>query len=162
MPPFLLPSPICRGRSLWLNRAEIARHAGFTLTEVVLGFVLGSGIGAALAVAMGFSARLTGVLRPILTFSQTIPVFALGADPDPVAGLWHGAQDRDDGADRVLSGRQRHFWTGWAAPRRRRWIWRRSWAPRAGGSCAICASRPRCRSWRPGCGWRRSMPRSAR
>ncbi len=86
MPPFLLPSPLAVAEALWLNRAEIARNAGFTLTEVVLGFTLGSAIGAALAVAMGFSARLTGILRPILTFSQTIPVFALA----PILTLWLG------------------------------------------------------------------------
>lgn len=86
MPPFLLPSPAAVAQALWLNRAEIARHAGFTLTEVVLGFVLGAAIGAALAVAMGFSRRLTGILRPILTFSQTIPVFALA----PILTLWLG------------------------------------------------------------------------
>lgn len=86
MPPFLLPSPAAVAQALWTNRAEIARHAGFTLTEVVLGFVLGAAIGAALAVAMGFSRRLTGILRPILTFSQTIPVFALA----PILTLWLG------------------------------------------------------------------------
>ena len=63
MPRFLLPSPAAVAEALWLNRAEIARHAGYTLTEVVLGFGLGAALGAALAVAMGFSARLTGVLR---------------------------------------------------------------------------------------------------
>lgn len=86
MPPFLLPSPAAVAEALWLNRAEIARHAGFTLAEVLLGFLLGAGLGAALAVAMGFSDRLTGVLRPILTFSQTIPVFALA----PILTLWLG------------------------------------------------------------------------
>jgi len=86
MPPFLLPSPRAVLEALWLNRAEITRHAGFTLAEVVLGFTLGSALGAALAVVMGFSQRLTGVLRPILTFSQTIPVFALA----PILTLWLG------------------------------------------------------------------------
>ena len=86
MPSFLLPAPAAVAEALWLNRIEIARNAGFTLTEVVLGFTLGSVIGAALAVAMGFSARLTGILRPILTFSQTIPGFALA----PILTLWLG------------------------------------------------------------------------
>ncbi len=86
VPSFLLPAPTAVAEALWINRAEIARHAAFTLTEVVLGFVLGSAIGAALAIAMGFSKRLTGVLRPILTFSQTIPVFALA----PILTLWLG------------------------------------------------------------------------
>jgi len=86
MPAFLLPPPMAVAEALWINRAEIARHAGFTLAEVVLGFTLGSALGAALAVAMGFSQKLTGVLRPILTFSQTIPVFALA----PILTLWLG------------------------------------------------------------------------
>ncbi len=86
MPSFLLPSPMAVLEALWLNRAEIARHAGFTLAEVVLGFALGSALGAMLAIAMGFSERLTGHLRPILTFSQTIPVFALA----PILTLWLG------------------------------------------------------------------------
>ncbi|SIQ93652.1 putative hydroxymethylpyrimidine transport system permease protein [Paracoccus thiocyanatus] len=86
MPPFLLPSPAAVLDALWINRAEIARHAGFTLAEVALGFTLGATLGAALAVAMGFSQKLTGVLRPILTFSQTIPVFALA----PILTLWLG------------------------------------------------------------------------
>lgn len=86
MPPFLLPSPAAVAEALWLNRAEIARHAGFTLSEVLLGFLIGAAVGAALAVAMGFSDRLTGILKPILTFSQTIPVFALA----PILTLWLG------------------------------------------------------------------------
>lgn len=86
MPPFLLPSPPAVAQALWLNRAEIASNAGYTLAEVVLGFTLGSALGAMLAIAMGFSERLTKVLRPILTFSQTIPVFALA----PILTLWLG------------------------------------------------------------------------
>ena len=86
LPAFLLPSPAAVAQALWINRAEIRRHAGFTLTEVALGFALGSALGAALAVAMGFSQKLTAVLRPLLTFSQTIPVFALA----PILTLWLG------------------------------------------------------------------------
>lgn len=86
MPAFLLPGPQAVATALWSNRAEIAQHAGFTLAEVILGFGLGSALGATLAVAMGFSPRLTGVLKPLLTFSQTIPVFALA----PILTLWLG------------------------------------------------------------------------
>lgn len=86
MPAFLLPGPQAVAQSLWLNRAEIAHQAGFTLAEVLLGFTLGAGLGAALAIVMGFSQRLTGILKPLLTFSQTIPVFALA----PILTLWLG------------------------------------------------------------------------
>lgn len=86
MPPFLLPSPVAVAQALWVNRSQIATHAGYTLTEVIAGFALGSALGMALAVLMGFSPRLRNVLRPILTFSQTIPVFALA----PILTLWLG------------------------------------------------------------------------
>lgn len=86
VPAFLLPAPLSVAEALWLNRAEIARHAGYTLAEVVLGFGIGAGLGAGLAIAMGFSQWLTGLLRPILTFSQTIPIFALA----PILTLWMG------------------------------------------------------------------------
>jgi putative hydroxymethylpyrimidine transport system permease protein len=86
MPAFLLPGPGAVAQSLWINRAEIAWNAGFTLSEVVLGFALGAGLGAGLAIAMGFSPRLTAILSPFLTFSQTIPVFALA----PILTLWLG------------------------------------------------------------------------
>ena len=86
MPSFLLPSPGAVAQALWINRAEIAQHATYTLTEVTLGFLIGSIIGAGLAIAMGFSLRLTSVLKPLLTFSQTIPVFALA----PILTLWLG------------------------------------------------------------------------
>ena len=86
MPAFLLPGPQAVAQSLWLNRLEIAHNAGFTLAEVLLGFTLGAALGAALAIAMGFSQRLTAVLKPLLTFSQTIPVFALA----PILTLWLG------------------------------------------------------------------------
>lgn len=84
--PYLLPSPLAVGRALWAGRAELALAAAHTLAEVVLGLGLGALIGAGLAVAMGFSARLTALLRPILTFSQTIPTFALA----PILTLWLG------------------------------------------------------------------------
>ncbi|WP_134680849.1 ABC transporter permease [Paracoccus ravus] len=86
LPAFLLPSPLSVVRALWFNRAEILHHAGSTLAEVVLGFFIGAALGAAIAVAMGFSPKLTAILRPILTFSQTIPVFALA----PILTLWLG------------------------------------------------------------------------
>ncbi|AGT07216.1 ABC transporter permease [Paracoccus aminophilus] len=86
LPPFLLPSPVAVVKSLWLNRAEIAQAASFTGAEVVLGFVIGASLGAALAVIMASSRRISGVLHPLLTFSQTIPVFALA----PILTLWLG------------------------------------------------------------------------
>ena len=86
MPPFLLPSPQAVAQALWLNRAEIAHAALFTGAEVLAGFVIGATLGAVLAITMASSRRITGVLHPLLTFSQTIPVFALA----PILTLWLG------------------------------------------------------------------------
>lgn len=86
IPPFLLPSPLAVVDALWLNRAEIAHAALFTGTEVLAGFAIGATLGASLAILMASSARITGVLHPLLTFSQTIPIFALA----PILTLWLG------------------------------------------------------------------------
>lgn len=86
LPPFLLPAPRAVLEALWLNRPEIAHAAAFTATEVLAGFVIGSGLGAGLAVMMASSRRLTRVLHPMLTFSQTIPIFTLA----PILTLWLG------------------------------------------------------------------------
>lgn len=86
LPPFLLPSPIAVADALWLNRAEIAHAALFTAAEVLAGFAIGAALGALLAVAMAASQRITGLLHPLLTFSQTIPIFALA----PILTLWLG------------------------------------------------------------------------
>lgn len=86
LPPFLLPSPIAVAEALWLNRAEIAGAALFTGTEVLLGFLIGAGLGMVLAILMASSRRISETLHPLLTFSQTIPVFALA----PILTLWFG------------------------------------------------------------------------
>ena len=57
IPPFLLPSPAAVADALWLNRAEIARNAGFTLLEVMLGFTLG----AAIVIALGQLPNVLGL-----------------------------------------------------------------------------------------------------
>lgn len=86
LPPFLLPSPAAVTKALWFNRTEIAHAAGFTAAEVLAGFAIGATLGAMLAITMAMSQRITGLLHPLLTFSQTIPIFALA----PILTLWLG------------------------------------------------------------------------
>ncbi|MEI4486969.1 ABC transporter permease [Frigidibacter sp. MR17.14] len=86
LPPFILPPPERVLTTLWSSRALIAEHAGITLTEILAGLLLGSLFGAGTAVAMAALPRLEAVLRPVLVFSQTIPVFALA----PLLTLWLG------------------------------------------------------------------------
>ncbi|MEO0362031.1 MAG: ABC transporter permease [Pseudomonadota bacterium] len=85
-PHFILPGPFRVAEALWSNRALIAGHAAVTMIEVVLGLAIGAALGAATAVQLAISPRARALLRPVLVFSQAIPVFALA----PVLTLWFG------------------------------------------------------------------------
>ena len=86
LPGYILPAPMRVLNTLWNSRALISEHALVTLLEVVIGLAIGAGLGVitAIQLAMSPSARL--FLRPILVFSQALPVFALA----PILTLWLG------------------------------------------------------------------------
>ena len=86
LPSYILPAPMRVLDTLWNSRALIGEHALVTLLEVVIGLAIGAGLGVitAIQLAMSPSARL--FLRPILVFSQALPVFALA----PILTLWLG------------------------------------------------------------------------
>ena len=86
LPGYILPAPMRVLNTLWNSRALIGEHALVTLLEVVIGLAIGAGLGVitAIQLAMSPSARL--FLRPILVFSQALPVFALA----PILTLWLG------------------------------------------------------------------------
>jgi len=86
VPAFLLPAPQAVGAALWQQRALLAHHALYTLGEIVLALLLGGGAGVALAILMSASPLLRRLLFPLVTASQTIPVFALA----PLLVLWLG------------------------------------------------------------------------
>lgn len=85
-PNFILPSPTRVMRTLWASRALIGEHALITLYEVTLGLLIGTAFGIATAIQLASSAVARALLRPILAFSQAIPVFALA----PILTLWLG------------------------------------------------------------------------
>ena len=86
VPPFILPGPGRVATALWTNRALIAANAGVTILEVLIGLALGTLVGAAVAIGLAASARARALVRPILVFSQAVPVFALA----PILTLWLG------------------------------------------------------------------------
>lgn len=86
VPAFLLPAPQAVGAALWQQRALLAHHALYTLGEIALALLLGGGAGVALAILMSASPLLRRLLFPLVTASQTIPVFALA----PLLVLWLG------------------------------------------------------------------------
>ncbi len=86
LPSFLLPPPSKVANTLWSSRALLAEHAVITGIEVLVGLVLGASIGAVTAIWLASSETARKYVRPLLVFSQTIPVFALA----PLLTLWLG------------------------------------------------------------------------
>jgi putative hydroxymethylpyrimidine transport system permease protein len=86
LPPFILPGPGRVAVALWENRALIAANAGVTVAEVLIGLAIGTVVGAVTAIGLAASAPARALLRPILVFSQAVPVFALA----PILTLWLG------------------------------------------------------------------------
>lgn len=83
---FILPSPGRVVVAMWSYRGLIGEHALVTLAEVLIGLAIGSVLGIATAIQLSISASARAFLRPILVFSQAIPVFALA----PILTLWLG------------------------------------------------------------------------
>lgn len=86
VPPFLLPAPLRVGQVLVQRFDILIGHAATTLTEILLGLLLGTliGIGTALLLSAWRGGRRW--LLPLLIASQAIPVFAIA----PLLTLWLG------------------------------------------------------------------------
>jgi putative hydroxymethylpyrimidine transport system permease protein len=85
-PPFLLPSPGGAARAWLSHRDLILGHALTTLSEILLGLVLGIVLGTLAALTMAYFRPARQWLLPVLVVSQAIPVFALA----PLLVLWLG------------------------------------------------------------------------
>ena len=87
--PFLLSSPSRMVATIaeLIRTGEMWLHLGTTLWETVVGFVLGSLLGIALAIALWWSDTLTKILDPYLVVLNALPKIALG----PVLIVWIGA-----------------------------------------------------------------------
>ena len=86
VPRFILPSPFLVGVSFVENFELIAEHALVTLSEIILGLTIGITLGIITALQFEMSPTAKFFLKPVLIFSQAIPVFALA----PVLTLWLG------------------------------------------------------------------------
>lgn len=85
-PHFILPSPWRVAKAAYFSRALIAENALVTITEVVLGLLLGTLLGMATALQLTLSKTAERLMLPILVFTQAVPVFALA----PLLTLWFG------------------------------------------------------------------------
>jgi putative hydroxymethylpyrimidine transport system permease protein len=86
IPAYLLPDPQSVAVALWHQRTLLAWSTLTTLTEIVLGLVIGTVAGSICALGMVFSPLIQRWLMPLLLLSQAIPVFALA----PLLVLWFG------------------------------------------------------------------------
>ena len=85
-PSYILPAPFDVLVSFIDNWQLILEHTIVTLTEVLLGLFFGVSLGFVTALYLESSKTAVLFLRPILIFSQAIPVFALA----PLLTLWLG------------------------------------------------------------------------
>lgn len=86
VPRFILPGPLLVLETWWTNRGLIIEHTLVTLVEIVLGLAIGVPLGFLTAVSLASSEAIRLTVRPILVFTQALPVFALA----PILTLWIG------------------------------------------------------------------------
>lgn len=84
--PFILPGPMRVATAWWENRALIGEHALITGLEVLIGLAIGAILGILTAIQLAASPKARVLMRPILVFTQALPVFALA----PILTLWLG------------------------------------------------------------------------
>tara|TARA_B100000902_G_C27279825_1_gene901041 strand:- start:1064 stop:1807 length:744 start_codon:yes stop_codon:yes gene_type:complete len=83
---FILPPPGLVAQTIWESRALLIEHAVITMAEVLIGLALGAALGFVSAIGLVASPMARALVRPILVFSQAVPVFALA----PILTLWLG------------------------------------------------------------------------
>jgi len=86
VPSYILPAPSGIATAFATHFVALLHHAAITLTEIVLGLVLGGLAGFGLAVAVFYSPILERALYPLIIASQMIPVFAIA----PLLIVWMG------------------------------------------------------------------------
>lgn len=86
IPRFLLPGPLTVAAAMIDIRIALMRAALTTMGEIAAGFAVGAALGVFMALAMSLLALLRRALMPLLTLSQTVPIFAFA----PLLTLWLG------------------------------------------------------------------------
>ncbi|MCY4307662.1 MAG: ABC transporter permease [Rhodobacteraceae bacterium] len=86
LPRFILPSPLLVMETWWQNRGLILEHLLVTAASVLIGLMIGTLLGIVTAIQLAASQGMLILFRPILVFTQALPVFALA----PILTLWLG------------------------------------------------------------------------
>ena len=85
-PHYILPGPMPVLSAIINHWSALLEHLRTTVTEIVLGILLGSFFGVTTALTMTLLPLLKRWMLPVLVISQAIPVFALA----PILVLWFG------------------------------------------------------------------------
>lgn len=83
---FLLPGPYDVWKAFWQELPILKAHMAVTLTEAMLGLLLGTVLGFFMAVGMDTWKPLYKICYPLMIISQTIPTVAIA----PLLVLWFG------------------------------------------------------------------------
>lgn len=86
VPHYILPGPIPVAQALVTSWPILSGHLMITVTEILAGLAVGTGLGCSCALTMFLSPHLKRWMLPVLIVSQAIPVFALA----PILVLWFG------------------------------------------------------------------------
>lgn len=88
LPAFILPSPggVWRRLLTAIGDGSLAYHSAATLTEILLGLVLGLGLATILGYMVAKSRALERILSPYLVASQAVPLVAIA----PLLVIWFG------------------------------------------------------------------------
>ena len=81
------PSRIVGTLSLLLSSGDLWYHMGITLYETMMGFVIATILGTAIAILLWWSERLRKILDPYIVVLNSLPKIALG----PLIIIWVGA-----------------------------------------------------------------------
>jgi NitT/TauT family transport system permease protein len=74
---YVLPRPSAILRAIWASRANLLGAMRYTVTEAVLGFLLGNGIAVLLAVSFIYSPTAADTIYPMAVVLRSIPLVAL-------------------------------------------------------------------------------------
>lgn len=85
-PHYILPTPGAVAQALWEYRDLLGHHTIRTVHEVLLGILLGVTVGVLTALMLSWSRAARLYIRPLLIFSQGIPIYALA----PIFMIWFG------------------------------------------------------------------------
>lgn len=85
-PSFLLPPPSRIFASLIKNADSLVRNATVTITEIVIGFSLGTGLGILMGIGISYSRILLKIVYPLAVIIKVIPIVTIA----PLLTVWLG------------------------------------------------------------------------